>query len=58
MKLLFCPRCHRQVELPPMLRDGKVKMEGGGTVNITCGNCKRGRVVVRPDDLKVASDGS
>lgn len=41
----FCPRCHRLVELPVFLKSGKVKVEG--TITIGCGNCGKGKVVIR-----------
>lgn len=41
----FCPRCHRRIELPQLLKDGKVKAEKG--VTLGCGNCKKGKVTVK-----------
>ena len=42
----FCPRCHRLIELPAFLRSGNVKVEG--KVTVVCGNCRKGKVTVRP----------
>lgn len=40
----FCPRCHRRIEIPKWLRDGKAKISGRVVIN--CGNCGSGKVTV------------
>jgi hypothetical protein len=38
MKPLFCPNCHRRVEIPKMLLNSNIKAENG--VKLQCGYCK------------------
>lgn len=46
-KIYFCPRCHRKMEIPTWILNGKVKAPNG--VNIGCGNCKKGKIKVFPE---------
>jgi DNA-directed RNA polymerase subunit RPC12/RpoP len=43
--ILFCPRCHRRVELP---FKGNVKIKG--TMRIACGWCKKGKIIVKGEN--------
>lgn len=47
--VIFCRRCHQRIEPPDFLNKGNIKV--GGKVVLTCGNCKKGRVTLGPDDL-------
>lgn len=46
MKPLFCPNCHRKIEIPKMLLNSNIKAEKG--VKLQCGNCKKGNVKFYP----------
>jgi uncharacterized CHY-type Zn-finger protein len=45
-KIYFCPRCHRRVEPPAFLKQPNLKVKGA--INLQCGYCKKGRVVIKP----------
>ena len=51
-KLYWCPLCHHRVDLPAMLVDGSVKVEGSANIEVVCGNCGRGRVQIDVEALK------
>lgn len=44
----FCPRCHRRVGLPKGMEKANIK----GNLNISCGYCKKGKVIIKgqPDE--------
>ena len=41
----FCPRCHRYLPLPALLRGDSVHV--AGTVKLGCGWCRKGEAVLR-----------
>jgi hypothetical protein len=43
--VMFCPHCHKRVH-SPMQVGGKII----GTMNITCGECNKGRVVIKGEE--------
>jgi RNase P subunit RPR2 len=43
-KLLFCPKCHRQIQNPIK---GDVKISGKLVIN--CSHCGKGKVVIKED---------
>jgi len=45
MTPIFCPRCHRKVELP---FKGNVNIKG--KMRINCGYCKKGKIVVKGEN--------
>ena len=47
-KLYYCPVCHRQITLPPMLKDmdAKINISTNGKVNIRCGHCRKGKIQI------------
>lgn len=45
MKPIFCPSCHRKVQIPEFLLKGNVKTEKG--IKLQCGFCKPPKGIVR-----------
>lgn len=54
-KPLFCPICHKKIEIPKWLRSGNIECNN---VNLKCGYCKKGQVTVdsEPDIWKEFPD--
>lgn len=42
METKWCPRCHKKVEIPDFIKNMNIT----GTINIGCGNCKAGKVII------------
>lgn len=38
MKIIFCSKCHRKLEIPKFLQQGNIKVESH--INLECGHCK------------------
>jgi uncharacterized protein YlaI len=51
-EVYFCPICHREIKFP---FKGNIKIKG--SVNINCGNCKKGRVSIKTKE-SVKNGGS
>lgn len=56
MKPLFCPKCHRRIEIPKFLLNANIKAENGITLQCGFKPCK-GKVKYKPkpvtDDISV-----
>jgi len=42
-KIVFCPICHRRIDLPEFIKKSNIKSD---RINVTCGNCKKGKVKI------------
>jgi hypothetical protein len=49
MRPFFCPRCHREVDIPPMVKQGRVKI--GGKLELGCDKCGKGKIVLTAEDV-------
>lgn len=51
MKPLFCPRCHKRVNIPNMFKGGNIKVEKG--VKLKCSDEKcSGVIKYKPETIK------
>lgn len=44
----FCPRCHVRVPLPDFMKNSNIQ----GKIQIGCSNCKKGKIVINPINIK------
>ncbi len=55
--MLFCPKCHRRIQMPKFLQSGNLNVTGG--ISIACGYkpCT-GKVKYKPEPKEVVENGS
>jgi endogenous inhibitor of DNA gyrase (YacG/DUF329 family) len=48
MKPLFCPVCHKPVEVPEFVKENQHSIKTEKGVKVECPHCKRGKVKYAP----------
>jgi len=53
-KLYWCPSCHKEIVIPPMLQQSNIKTEK--KITIKCGNCPNGKIKYLPPQITIKND--